>query len=82
MVQNKKSITGGEYGTNTNIWRLNNMLLKTNALMKKSKRESENTLRLIKTPTTQDLWDTVKAVLRGKSIAIQAYLKKNKKKVK
>ena len=26
--------------------------------------------------TTQSLWDTVKAVLRGKFIAIQAYLKK------
>ena len=26
--------------------------------------------------TTQNLWDTAKAVLRGKSIAIQAYLKK------
>ena len=26
--------------------------------------------------TTQNLWDTVKAVLRGKFIAIQAYLKK------
>ena len=31
--------------------------------------ENENT-------TTQSLWDTVKAVLRGKFIAIQAYLKK------
>ena len=31
--------------------------------------ESENT-------TTQNLWDTVKAVLRGRFIAIQAYLKK------
>ena len=31
--------------------------------------------------TTQNLWDTVKAVLRGKFIAIQAHLK-NKKKVK
>ena len=31
--------------------------------------ENENT-------TTQNLWDTVKAVLRGKFIAIQAYLKK------
>jgi len=31
--------------------------------------------------TTQNLWDTVKAVLRGRFIAIQAYLKKqtNKK---
>ena len=26
--------------------------------------------------TTQNLWDTTKAVLRGKFIAIQAYLKK------
>ena len=26
--------------------------------------------------TTQNLWDTVKAVLRGRFIAIQAYLKK------
>ena len=32
--------------------------------------ENENT-------TTQNLWDTVKAVLRGKLIAIQAYLKKH-----
>ena len=31
--------------------------------------ENENT-------TTQNLWDTVKAILRGKFIAIQAYLKK------
>ena len=27
--------------------------------------------------TTQNLWDAVKAVLRGKFIAIQSYLKKN-----
>ena len=31
--------------------------------------ENENT-------TTQNLWDTIKAVLRGRFIAIQAYLKK------
>ena len=31
--------------------------------------ENENT-------TTQNLWDTMKAVLRGRFIAIQAYLKK------
>ena len=28
--------------------------------------------------TTQSLWDAAKAVLRGKFIAIQAYLKKNR----
>ena len=32
--------------------------------------------------TTQYPWDTVKAVLRGRFIAIQAYLKKQEKKVK
>ena len=37
--------------------------------------ENENT-------TTQNLWDTVKAVLRGRFIAIQAYLKKQEKKAK
>ena len=34
--------------------------------------ENENT-------ATQNLWDTVKAVLRGKFIAIEAFLKKHKK---
>ena len=35
-------------------------------------KENENT-------TIQNLWDTVKAVLRGRFIAIQAYLKKQEK---
>ena len=34
--------------------------------------ENENT-------TTQNLWDSLKAVLRGRFIAIQAYLKKQEK---
>ena len=34
--------------------------------------ENENT-------TTQNLWDTVKAVLRGRFIALQSYLKKQEK---
>ena len=34
--------------------------------------ENENT-------TTPNLWDTVKAVLRGRFIEIQAYLKKHEK---
>ena len=32
-----------------------------------------------KNTTTQNLWDMVKAVLRGKFIAIQAYLKEQEK---
>ena len=32
-----------------------------------------------KNTTTHNLWDTVKAVLRGRFIAIQAYFKKQKK---
>ena len=31
------------------------------------------------TTTTQNLWDSVKAVLRGRVIAIQAYLQKQEK---
>ena len=34
--------------------------------------ENENT-------TTQNLWDTLKAVLRGRFTAVQAYLKKKEK---
>ena len=33
----------------------------------------------VQNTTTQNLWDTIKAVLRGKFIAIQAYLKKQEK---
>ena len=62
--------------TNSSIWRLNNMLLNNQQITKEIKKEikicietneNENT-------TTQNLWDTVKAVLRGRFIAIQAYL--------
>ena len=59
---------------NSNIWRLNNTLLNNQQITKEIKicietNENENT-------TTPKLCDTVKAVLRGKFIAIQAYLKK------
>ena len=62
---------------NTNIWLLNNTLLNNQQLTKEIKvciemNEKEN-------KRTQNLWDTVKAVLRGRFIAIQAYLKKQEK---
>ena len=41
--------------------------------IKKNLETNENELT-----TTQNLWDTAKAVLRGKLIAIQAYIKKKK----
>ena len=61
---------------NTNIWRLKNTFLNNQQITEEIKKEikicieaneNENT-------TTQNLWDTVKAVLRGKFIEIQAYL--------
>ena len=57
---------------NSNIWRLNNMLLNNQQTTEEIKKEikicietneNENT-------TTQNLWDTVKAILRGRFIAI------------
>ena len=66
---------------NTNIWRLNNTFLNTQQVNEEIKWEikkfierndNENT-------TTQNLWDAAKAVLRGKFIAIQSYLKKQEK---
>ena len=66
---------------NTNIWRLNNMLLNNQQITEEIKNqikifmetsENENT-------TTQTLWDSVKAVLRLGFIAIHAYLKKQEK---
>ena len=66
---------------NSNIWRLNNTLLNNQQITEEIRKEikiyietneNENT-------TTQNLWDTVKAVLRGKFIAIPAYLNKQEK---
>ena len=59
-------------------WRLNNTLLNNQEITEEMKEEikifletndNENTM-------TQNLWDAAKAVLSGKFIAIQSYLKK------
>ena len=62
---------------NTNTWRLNNTLLNNPEITEEIKKyldtnDNENTM-------TQNLWEAAKAVLRGKFIAIQAYLKKQEK---
>ena len=67
---------------NSNIWRLNNTLLSNQQITEEIKKEIKICIEMNENEnTTQNLWDTVKAVLRGKFIAIQAYLR-NKKKVK
>ena len=59
----------------SNSWRLNSMLL-NNEWVNKDKIENFLETNENGHTTVQDLWDTVKAVLRGKFIAIQAYLKR------
>ena len=66
---------------NTNTWRLHNMLLNSQWITEEikeditkylEKNDNENT-------TIQNLWDAAKAVLTGKFIAIQSYLRKQEK---
>ena len=65
---------------NSNIWRLNNTLLNNQQITEEIKKEIKICIELNENEnTTQNLWDTVKAVLRGRFIAIQAYFKKQEK---
>ena len=57
---------------NSNIWRLNNTLLSNQQIIEEIKKEIKICIEMNENEntTTQNLWDTVKAVLRGKFIAI------------
>ena len=63
---------------NTNIWRLNNTLLNNQQITEEIKKEIKICIEMNENEnkTTQNLWDSVKAMLRGRFIAIQACLKK------
>ena len=63
---------------NTNTWRLNNTLLNNQEITEEIKEEIRKYLETNdnENTTMQNLWDATKAVLRGKFIAIQSYLKK------
>ena len=66
---------------NTNTWRLNFMFLKKQQVTEEIEREIKEILETNDSEnTTQNLWDAVKAVLRGKFIAIQSY-SRNKKNI-
>ena len=65
---------------NTDTWRLNNTFLNNQQVTEEIKREIKKFLGTYDNEnTTQNLWDSVKAVLRGKFIATQSYLKKQEK---
>ena len=66
---------------NSNIRRLNNTILNNQQITEEIKKEIKICIETTENEntTTQNLWDSVKAVLRGRFIAIQAYLKKQEK---
>ena len=63
---------------NYNILRLNNTLLNNQQITEEIKKEIKICIEMNEneTTTTQNLWDSVKAVLRGRFTAIKDYLKK------
>jgi len=66
---------------NSNTWRLKSILLKNEWVNQEIKEELKKFMETNENENTtiQNLWDTAKAVLRGKYIAIQAFLKKQER---
>ena len=60
---------------------LNNTLLNNQQITEEIKKEIKICIEMNENEntTTQNLWDTVKVVIRGRFTAIQAYLKKQEK---
>ena len=55
------------------------MLLNKQQIPEEIKKEIKICIKMNENTITQNLWDSVKVVLRGRFIAIQAYLKKQEK---
>ena len=75
QLQGKKNVR------NTNTWRLYNKFLNNQQVTEEIKRDIKTFLEINdkENTRTQNLWDAAKAILRGKFIAIQSYLKKQEK---
>ena len=65
----------------SNIWRLNNTLLNNQQITEEIKKEIKICKETNENMTTQNLRDSVKAVLRGRFIAMQL-TSRNKRKIK
>ena len=78
MLWDKVSITGKKSVKNTNTWSLNNTLLNNQEITEEIKEEIKSYLETNdnENTMTQNPWDAAKAVLSGKFIEIQSYLKK------
>ena len=75
------STTGEKTIKNTNILRLNNMLLNNQQITEEITKEIKIGIETNKNENTatQNLWDSIKAMLRGRFAAIQAYFRKQEK---
>lgn len=63
-VSNRK-----EFGTFTNLWKLNNTLLKKQWIKEKIAMDVRKYFAVNENATYQNLWDAAKALIRGKFIA-------------
>ena len=70
-----------KFGKVTNTWRLKNVLLKNEWANQEVKEEIKKYMEANENDNTTapNLWDAAKAVIRGKCIAIQAFLKKEER---
>ena len=66
---------------NTDTWKLNDMFLNNQQFSEEIKKEIKKCLETNNNGNmaTQNLWDAAKAVLKGKFIAVESYLKKQEK---
>ena len=66
---------------NTNSWKINNILQNSQWIIEEIKEDIQRYLETNdkEEATIQNLWDIAKAVLRGKFITIQSYLRKQEK---